>query len=215
MQRESARRNSYQESQSSQEQAAPQQRSIMGRQMQRESAHRDRYQESQTSQEHTAVPQQRGTFSRQAASPRMQSESSRRDRYQESDELSDEDQDAMHKRGKVEKNKMSSMAPNFRVVKYINDGIVSMGLGDALAKVGDRLGTTTGRGTIMRFIATERKRDDRFNLAVQMVTKLDKELADREKAKGKTNEEISLILKKHTELQNLVRNLVKEIGKRL
>jgi len=113
-------------------------------------------------------------------------------------------------RGTVRESRTNNMAPNFRVIKFIHLEIQNdKTLNNDVELIADSMGVKGPRQYLMIFIATQRRGDRQFNLLVQNLTRLDRDMALELKKLGRTNEEISDVLEKNEEINKAVKNLVK------
>lgn len=129
--------------------------------------------------------------------------------YQQHREYSDKSPTS---KATLSKERMSSMAPNFRVIKFIYDQVKqNKTLLNNLEKLPDNVQGKGVRPTLMKLIAYARKGSSEFNLSVQNLTILDYQLANKLKEQGKDNPDILEKLSKNTDILKLTSVLVKKI----
>lgn len=112
--------------------------------------------------------------------------------------------------------KMTNMAPNFRIIKFVhielkNDPTINETFDELTKKVGKGISKIGPRPLLMKLIAKERRLDHNFNMSVQNLILFDKELSDELKMKNKENYEISDILERNKDEQFLIKKLVSKI----
>ena len=112
----------------------------------------------------------------------------------------------------LSKDRVTSMAPNFRLIKFIHDQAKNdKNLYSRLESTAVKLGVKGVRPGLMRLIAQERRKDGNFNLSIQNLIRMDYDMAKELKSSGKTNEEISVILSENGNLTKLVKIVVDKI----
>lgn len=130
---------------------------------------------------------------------------------QQYDELPPESDSPLPAKHKLDRKKMTSMAPNFRVIKFIHLEIQkNKPLNRTFTDLSDSLDIKP-RPLLMKIIANTRHQNSNFNLPVQNLTILDFDLSKKLKEQGKTNEEISTILEKDKDIINAVKLLVSHL----